>query len=332
MSNMLFDYTLPDYAEGDPDYKYCKNFTEVEILRMVKTYVDFVKQRYSKRIIGHTSFKPKGKYGKCLRTTPRYKELAEIVAGLKQRDPAHFIAFVFEFWPKRKAYAKFVDLGYSEIPGCAYPSWKYIINNKDQLLEYFHNRPEYTPKDFVPKDDFKLNYSVAVENRMRRWCGFHGKTPREYWLTGQHLFPPYMSSKDFPYACEHKDGLKDYEEDIEEEFGFTLKELGEFLIELEALQDMVYDARYAAHTERQEQGLPLQFGLVSVLPLEAAVDEKTIERVQYAFDAQERGRDINTTSFEEETNNAINEVDYDSADTVLYYLYGTGDGPRHRFD
>lgn len=264
MNDFFFDDTYPDYAYQDKDYQHCKNLDEVKVLRLIKTYSDFVHQRYNQQVqFVYDTFKPNDK-GKSLRTTPLFKNLKEyILPGIEGRDPAHFIAFVFESWGRRKhhaAYAKH-DAG----SGYMYPSWNHIIKNYEALVEQFKNNPAYKPKDFIPKDDFVANYKDAVENRMRRWCVTHDKTPRDYWLTAKHLFPPFLSSKEFPYACSHPGGLREYAKEIEEKFEFTLDELKEFIVELEELEKQEFDKAYQKNTIRQKAGLPMAFNNIKTL-------------------------------------------------------------------
>lgn len=333
MTSMLFDYPELEYGQDDSDYKNCKNFDEVKVLRLVKTYVDFVLQRYSTRVnMGFTNFNPNSR-GKSLRTTSLFRDLVTNVTDhLKDRDPAHFIAFVFEFWPKRSAYSAFLKKDVAEHSGFAYPSWRFILLNSAELLRSFHNQPNYTPRDFVPVDDATTQYAEAVENRMWRWCNQYGKTPRDYWLNPANLFPPFLSYREFPYAYAHEHGIKHYAREIKKKFDFTPRELKQFLKDLEVAQDELFDASYALHTDRENQGAPPRFNFIRVLDLEDVVDTPTMERIQYALEAQEKGRNIELSSFEEETERVVNYIDYDSADTALFYLYGIGDQPRRRFD
>lgn len=244
MSNMLFNYDPPDYTVGDDDYNECRNLDEVRALRLTKTYADFVRQRYRGDVeFNFRNFRP-DKNGKSFRTTPLYKNLRTYVLDkLPEGKEAYFIAFVFESWDKRRNNIGKLERKGLNTAGIAYPSWKYIIDNHAELIQNFLNNKNYAPKEFIPKDDFIANYSEAIEARMLRWCDKYGKTPKEYWLTGKNLFPPFLSSKEFPYACKHKDGLETYAKDIKKQFDITLEELKEFIEALEEAEREQIDAQ-----------------------------------------------------------------------------------------
>ena len=290
---MLLDYeenNYPPYAFEDDDYKYCQSLGDVKILRMFKTYIDFVQQRYATLPkMAYKNFNPMSK--QCVYTNESfYKSMTDLVHKLNG-DPAHFISFVFEVWPQREHYAALVYYQL-ERSGIMYPSWTFIEKNADVLADEFNSIKDYKPKGFIPVDDFRGLDATSIMRRAERWCAAYDKTMEDYWLTPRHLFPPYLSYREL--CCVD---LTPYSRRIKAELGFSIRDLKIYLRALEEQQEQQIQKKYEHLNQLQKQG-HLAFEAIEVLDYVA--DETEVE------------------------------VDYEDPDTILSFLYGFGEEPEEK--
>jgi len=308
----------PDYAYDDVDYEACWSPGEVKILRMVKTYNDFVYQRYSSRpTLAHDNYTP-NKKGKCLRNSQYHKAFIEIVENLEDRDPAHFISYVFELWPNRHNYHKYVFFGLEEYSGVAYPSWKAICTNWKVLVDEFLALSDFKPQSFIPLDDLGKNYREVMAWKIQQVCAEKQISVEEYWLDGEHLFPPFLYARDIKYT----ESLQEHAKLVEKKFGFSLEDLHEYLTAWEEAQDNARELRYQELCNLEAQGAELQFEHVITLPLEEICTQDTVDRIEYIEQEQAKGRDTTTASFERELDERFSRPDLDNRQVIMDYLYG----------
>jgi hypothetical protein len=307
---MLHDYTdemMPEYA--DDRYEGCLDGREARILRLVLSYCEYVELRYATPEIVYTTFRP-DKKGKSLRTSRHFKEFEEIVDKLNGADPAHFMSYVFETWKGREHYAKYARSKSKflvKTPGITYPSMKYIIQHADRLIEEFVSIRDYKPRGFVTEDERKKRYFEAMQDKVDRWVGIYvdeGKTEQDYWRLIQHLVPPHLNYPDIPYT----ESLHRNEDVILETFGFTVKELTEYL-------EFLWQT-------------PVQLPITRI-PNEEWMDENQLERVSRTEDALSDGIDVAADIFQEQLERELNPIDLEHPDTVMYYVFGHGK-PRRR--
>ena len=272
----------PEYCYTNNAYTWCEDITEAKILRMTLTYADFVKQRYSEQIPRHT-FTPDRK-GKTLRHSLHYTPLRRLAEVLQDRDPAHFVSFVFQTWGKRGFYAKFLHVGLDEQPGVAFPSLKYLSHESIEKVPAFL-ASNFQPKGFLPIDDFIKRERAMLEKQVRQWCVTEDKTPEDYWRVLRHLFPPNLSARYIPSF----DSLKEHEWVIKEEFDITIKDLLRELPDIEGL--------------RQELPVP------ESIPDEVMFwnDPRTLERINLTKEALSKGIDVEQPQFQEWLDDAVKE-------------------------
>lgn len=314
----MYTDDLPAYAVGNPDYELLRNADEVIVLRMLKTYHDFI-YRYTKTSpLTYKDFNgPKN-----FRSSRYYDDMIHLAAKIRVagvEDPAHFVAFIFDIWRSPRKYEyRLRKLAENKVQsrkgsGIKYPSLKYIIDCGEALLEEFVGIKEYRPTNFVPFDDMVAFDRKVIADKVARWCMCHeGKTAEDYWLVPRHLIWPELDWRYIDYA----DSLWACDAQIQAKFGFSVRELKEGLIELEQIT-----AKYnAEHPTRSENVILLDWKEPN------EVDQERIERYQEAID---QGVDVTSEEFQKGVEATINPIDIDHPDTLAWYFFGIGQ-PRRR--
>jgi len=289
----MYDYDAgwPDYCYEDNEYTFCEDITEAKVLRLLKTYADFA-LRYTQQPVCRT-FRPevivnrkkKRKTLKTFRNSRFYKPFRKLVDALGDRDPAHYVSFVFETWGNRDFYAKYLFHEVDERRGIAFPSLSCVVDNYDadkdsdaesELVPQFLES-DFTYKSFVPIDDLVKRDKKMLENKVRQWCITQDKPPEDYWRVMEHLFPPHLSARYIPYF----DSLKEHEWVIKEEFDLTIKDL------LRDLPDI--------------EGLSRVLPKVESIPDEVMFwdDPWTLERINLTKEALSKGVDVGQPHFQE---------------------------------
>lgn len=329
---MWVEEAYPEYAYEDPDYEDAENISDVRILRLVKTYHDLVSQRYdNNNPYPYKNFK-RTPEGRNLKEQGKryYKGLMYIGDRLKDRDPALFMAFVFGMWENRKHYHVYKHLGWKETPGVQFPSMYVILEYKRELVKLFMAKKAYRPKNFIPQDEHRSRRREAMAGKVKRWCSCFEKTPWDYWMKLRHLHPDLISARDL----DHAESFWELDERFQKEFGVSAQEIRDNLEKSESIlereRDKLYKKTVARNNKLRAQGLPSQYDHVLTIPNEEIFDEYTLLRIDYCQTALNEGIDVTTEEFEREMEDAINPIDYDNPDTVVYYHYGVGDGPRRK--
>lgn len=299
--------TLPDYALEDDRYRGCENGTEAKILRLLLTYRELARRHELNPPIGWVSFLP-DENGRSLRDRRKIYSVAEdIVAELGDSDPSFFVSFMFEVWAGRKKVAP--KLGNRSLSGVAYPSWHYVSVEWPDIVERFLRVRDYQPTTHASKEQLGGRIEEALEEKAQRWIAeSEGRTEEDYWLNPRHIVWPYFESR----HIKHVRWLKKNEEKFIERFGVTLDEF---------VKDM----------QVMEHAYPHPSVPMTRLANEDFLDEHTLLRIDYIERAMAMGIDITTDEFEREMEDAINPIDTNHPDTVMYYSYGTG-RPRREYD
>lgn len=325
------DDILPWYSCGDDDYEDCQNNSERRALRVLKTYHDLVSQRYYDPYpFPYKDFKLRGNRQLRLHGKKYLRGLEYIGDHLEGRDPARFVAFIFELWSSHSYYHVFKRLGWKERSGVQFPSITKIIEHKEALVKYFLTMPDEPPKNFIPVDYHISRRKKAVEERVQRWCSAFDKGTWDYWRS--HLNPYAMPYQDLDYA----ESFWELDEKFQKEFGLSAQEIRDALQEIDEAADKAENKLYQKISKRNNRlrakGEDPQYDNIQVIPYEKLHDEYTCERIYYIQAALDRGVDITTEEFERDMEDTINPIDYEHPDTVMFYMYGHGDGPRRKHD
>lgn len=341
---MWVEEEYPEYAYEDSDYEDAENISDVRVLRLLKTYHDLVAQRYNNaHPFPYKNFKltkrhSKGRRGKvterCLRVHARryYNWLGDIGNELVDIDPAYFMAFVFEMWGNRKYYHIYKWFGWPEIPGVQFPSIHVICEYREELVKLFMDKENYRPKEFIPRDEHSKRRKEAIHGKVMRWCSTFGKTPFQYWTTPRHLHPDFTTVLDLDCA----ESFWELDAEFQKEFGVSAQEIRDNLanneVILETKREKLYKKISARNNKLREQGLDPEYKYIISVPNYTHLSEYYQLRVDYCQRALNQGVDVTTEEFETKMEEAINPIAYDHPDTVMYYYYGIGDGPRRMYE
>jgi hypothetical protein len=284
---------IPDYAVGDPFYDGCEGDPiRIRVQRFLHTYVTFVKQRYGQssfRFVKHTTYP-------ALMGTRWVKLFEEGLGGLGDRDPAHLMAYIFDNFSARKSkFAKKHSKQRGAI-GLAYPSVEHLACNLKDYVEEFLAIREYKPTQFIPVDDLAKRDEAVMEHLVGRWCSLTGKTPKDYWLVPQHILPPFLTSRDIPYAK----SLWENEGAVKEHYDMTIEELR---AQLKALEEALEHASAKRYEELEALGEYLndryQEHICTIADSEM-FDRITVERIRITKEALAQGIDVASDSFQKE--------------------------------
>jgi hypothetical protein len=239
---MLFSYDKesPEWALTE-EYNYCENLTEKKILRVVLTWQTFVNQRYADKELRRNHYNNRAKKG-CLRGSEMerlYKYIADAIPD--DKDPAHFVACVFELWENRDSYKLYTRLELDKLAGLAFPSLKHMYNNADRLVALWLAIPDYIPKDFIPNDDLKKRDIEIIERKVVRWCTGHNKTPVEFWTDIREM--KLLDARYMKYSI----SLVECKEEVEAFWECSIEELMAFLEKMQATLQSNQDALFLQH-------------------------------------------------------------------------------------
>ena len=261
---MLHSYDVPEWAVGE-EYDYCESTTEMKILRVLLTWRMFVQQRYTNRVkLTYDTYD--GTKRECIRRVDsrihkRYEALVDAIPD--DRDPAHFVAHIFESWRNRDIYHKLKHYSLEEKSGIAYPSLKFIYLNAEFLVEDWLAIPKYRPTGFVPVEDLKKRDINIIENKVNRWCTAFDKTPADFWTSPETFYtlnPAYL-------RC--STSLEENRKEVEAYWGMTLEELFVEMTKMrgiiERFQDQTFLAIKHRNEERRKLGLEPEYDNISVL-------------------------------------------------------------------
>jgi hypothetical protein len=261
---MLHSYDIPEWAE-DEEYDYCESLTEMKILRVVLTYQAFVEQRYTKKRRFTYNTYDATKRGCIRRIDSRvhkaYEKLVDLIPD--DRDPAHFVAYVFESWRNRDIYQKLTFHSLDEKSGVAYPSLKFIYTNADKLTKDWLTIRRYKPTGFVPVDDLRERDVNIIENKVNRWCAAHDRRPADFWTSPETFYtlnPAYIQCST---------SIKENREEVEAYWRMTLEELYGEMVRMRGLIEKFQDQTYLAikhrNEERRKLGLEPEYENLDVL-------------------------------------------------------------------
>ena len=346
ISPMFGENDTPEYALLDDDYNYCRNQTEYIVLRLLKTYIDIVLQRYATKLAsprinlkpGSTDFRDTHEYFRA------FTKIAEQLTELE--DPEDFMAYVFEMYIAEgkadtghkaervlfhKRNGKWNDV-YSK-PGMGYPSMKYIARHGQQMVEEF-NRLTFEPSAFilqgkVDRGDFCPG--VRLDKKIERWCPLHKQTEEDYWSNPVHWGPVFLR----PKTIRKSESLKRSFKAIAATAGTpdaSLEEVYEALEDLLGAHKQAQEDAFIATMKRKKamrkKNLRPQFENVKVADPNyewlGAVGRERAFAFQKAIDG---GKDPMDPDIQAEIEAEVNPVDKDHPDTLMYFVYGKG-SPR----
>jgi len=324
---MWTEESYPEYYYEDPDYEDAENLSEVRALRLLKTYHDLVSQRYTTALTFPYKNYKKNQQGRFLKLQgERYFEALKYIGDrLGDRDPAYFMSFIFEIWENRKYNHIFKRLGWELHSGVQFPSITGVMNNKEELVSLFMGKENYKPQEFIPHDEHLKRRKEAINNRVMRWCMAYDKVPFEFWKA--HLNPNLMTVREIDCA----DSFWELDEQFRKEFGASAQEVRDGLEKLERRLERKERRKYKQMQKLRQEGKTPELTHLTVIPNDEFLDEYAQKAVAYYTKALEEGRDVLTEEFEQEVEEILNPIDYDHPDTVMYYYYGVGNGPRRKY-
>jgi len=344
MLNPMFDeYDPPLYTHNDDDYDYCRNQTEYVVLRLIKTYIDIVFQRYATRPAfkkvnltpGPTDF----------RTSDFISDFKLIAQRLpKDKDPENFMAYVFEMYiaegkansgqqhervlhHKRSGKWKTV---YSK-PGMGYPSLKYISLHGKELVDEYLTSPGFEPSKFILQgkvDRGDFSDGRRLDKAVKRWCQLKDKTEEMYWSRTVNWGPRKLRRQ----AIRTSKSLARNIHVIAKVSGAPDTSKEEILEALENLHVDIKKATEISFTETmkrkkkmRDKGLRPSFENSLV----ADPDYEWLGEVgrarAFAFQkAIDEGKDPKDPAVQKEIEETVNPIDKEHPDTLMYFVYGKG--------